>query len=120
MNVALTVGVAIEEGPPGAARAALVTLDVHAVTDRRFQPYTARVRIGGVFAAPNEMAEADFYEFCRRAAPTILFPYARNMIHQISADAPSGPIRLNPVNLTDAFASAKILKKQPNSPRDAD
>lgn len=40
-----------------------------------------------------------------QAAPPILFPYAREHVHQLTRDAPHGPVLLQPFNVQELLAN---------------
>jgi preprotein translocase subunit SecB len=86
---------------------AAVSLDITATPDQNHQPYVVRAKVSGIFAAPPGISAEAFREFCNEAAPTILFPFVRQKIVDASADAPFGPIVLNPVNLRAHFQAVR-------------
>ncbi|MFN0179768.1 MAG: protein-export chaperone SecB [Gemmatimonadales bacterium] len=111
----LEVGVGVVR-PPSDPTLAEVTLRVSATPDQSFLPYQVVVAITGSFKAPNDTNEDAFAEFCRQAAPAILWPYARALITQVTADARFGPLRLDPVNLTALLRKDGWQTAQPASP----
>jgi preprotein translocase subunit SecB len=64
------------------------------------------VTVAGIFSGENVTAEL-LNEFCRTAGPTILFPYVREIVHKLTADGAYGPIRLDPINVQAALATAE-------------
>lgn len=77
---------------------ARVVLSVIVQPDLKWQPYEIEVVVVGLFreaSGDHGLLE----QFCMANAPAILFPYARQIIHTLTADAGYGPVRLNPVNL---------------------
>jgi preprotein translocase subunit SecB len=56
------------------------------------------VGIAAAFQAENA-SEAELLAFSRVAAPSILFPYVREMVHRLTSDAPRGQVRINPINV---------------------
>ena len=89
----------IEEG-----KRAHVQLSLKVDPDPKYQPYHIEVSIAGVFATQVPIGEAEFLRFCQVNAPVILWPYARELVNRVTADAIRGPVRLDPVNLAAAFA----------------
>lgn len=45
--------------------------------------------------------------FCKSAAPSILFPYIREIVHRMTIDAPNGVVRLDPINISAALNSTE-------------
>jgi preprotein translocase subunit SecB len=78
---------------------AFVTLDIKVTPDQQWQPYRLEVTIAAAFRAQDSSPE-DLLTFCRVAAPSILFPYVREIVHRLTMDAPDGPVRLNPMNIS--------------------
>lgn len=81
-----------------------VRLSVTLLPDPHAKPYEIQVEVVGNFSIENGTDE-QLGAFCRINAPTILFPYVRELVSRISADGRYGPIRLNPTNV------AAILKE---------
>jgi preprotein translocase subunit SecB len=81
-----------------------VTLQVVLLPDLKWQPYHVEVVVAGVFRA-DRLAPALFDEFCRRAVPSILFPYVRQIVHTLTTDGAFGPVRLNPINIQHLLAT---------------
>jgi preprotein translocase subunit SecB len=79
---------------------ALVTLDVTVRPDLKWQPYRVQVVIAGLFHAQNATAE-QFHQFCQRGVPPILFPYVRETVHRLTADGLHGPLRIDPINISE-------------------
>lgn len=97
----LTLGVEIDEAQPRGQ----VTLQVVLSPDLKWQPYRLEVVVAGVFRA-ERLAPTLFDQFCRRAVPSILFPYARQIIHTLTADAAFGAVRINPINVQHLLATS--------------
>lgn len=82
-----------------AGHGALVELDSKIIPDQEWQPYRLEVKIAGAFHTQNGTAD-ELLHFCKRAAPSILFPYIRETAHRLTMDAPAGVIRLDPMNIS--------------------
>ena len=96
----LTLNIAqVENQPQG-----LVTLVVIVEPDLKWQPYRIEVAVAGLFRSDRH-DPALFDEFCKRAVPSILFPYARQVIHNLTTDAAFGVVRVNPINLQTLLAT---------------
>jgi preprotein translocase subunit SecB len=79
-------------------RRAELTLNMDVTPDPKWQPYKISVRVIGQFSQiVGDLKQ--FQQFLRISAPAILFPYVREIIDRLTADAKYGKIRLNPVNL---------------------
>jgi preprotein translocase subunit SecB len=78
---------------------AVVTLEAFIVPDRKWQPYRLEVTITGGFRGENMTAE-QFDLFCKLSAPPILFPYIRETVHRQTMDAPFGPVKMDPLNVS--------------------
>ena len=79
--------------------------------DPKWHPYRIEVIVSGVFGSKDASPEL-FDQFCRSAAPSILFPYIRQIVHSVTADAIEGQLRLDPVNVQALVASA-LEQKDP-------
>lgn len=90
--------------PEGDTRRAIVSLEVVVTPDPRWQPYRIGVTVAGIFSG-EDVTEAEFDQFCRLGVPPILFPYVREIVHHLTADALFGPIHLDPVNLSVLLGS---------------
>jgi preprotein translocase subunit SecB len=75
-----------------------VLLKLSVKGDPRTKPYQVEVELVGEFVARDSTREA-VAEFCRDAGPTLLFPYARQIIDRMTSDGFYGPIRLDPIYL---------------------
>src|SRR5262245_39906590 len=77
-----------------------ITMEVRLVGDPKWQPYDITVTLTGRFATVEGTATADELDsFTRVNAPIILFPYVREIVHRLTADAQYGIARLHPINL---------------------
>lgn len=85
---------------------AVVTLVVKVHLDPKWQPYELEVVIAGAFAGIG-LNEQQFDQFCRLSVPSILFPYVRQLVHNITTDANFGPVRIDPVNLVQLAAQSE-------------
>jgi preprotein translocase subunit SecB len=79
-------------------------LTVETLPDAAWQPYRIEVVVVGFFR--EEHGNRSLLEaFCVTSAPSILFPYVRGIINDVTRDGAYGPVRLNPIgirNLTPA------------------
>lgn len=98
----VTINGAIEVNPQ--TLRAIVTLHAIVDPDRKWQPYHLEVIVKGLFAA-TQATPAIFDQFCRHAAPPILFPYVREHVHRLTMDAPHGPVLLEPINVQALLAT---------------
>jgi preprotein translocase subunit SecB len=118
-NVALEMNVSIGRAVQGDNMVAEVTLGVVMTPDPGRQPYRVSIVMAGLFVAPEDANDEAFDEFCKRAAPVIIWPYVRALASTITTDGRYGPLRLDPVNLTAFLTkqwsvpseSATVLKK---------
>lgn len=97
VNVGLEIGASAQIIKDGTG--AFVKLETKITPDPLWQPYRIEVTLGAAFQAKRSTAE-DLRAFCQFAAPSILFPYIRETVHRLTADAPHGPVRLNPMNIS--------------------
>lgn len=96
VNLGVEIAASVELRASG--KAAFVRLDTEITPDPKWQPYQLEVSIAAAFASPNA-SEKDMLTFCQVAAPSILFPYIREMVNRLTMDAPFGSVRLNPMNV---------------------
>jgi len=96
-----------------------VVVDATLTPDPTRQPYSLRVSLSGVFVAPEGTESAEFETFCKKAAPVILWPYVRSLVSAVTTDAPFGPIRLDPLNMTAVLAEEGWKGGDPPSSRGA-
>lgn len=75
-----------------------VSLGMTVTPDPKWMPYKIEVEMIGLFSV-TAGTEDDLKQFTRLAAPTILFPYVREVISKLTADAKYGPVRLSPMNV---------------------
>lgn len=94
----LTTNVSLGYGISENREQAEVRFGLTAAPDPRDKPYQLEVEVVGQFVQKSGPPEK-FEEFCRSAAPMILFPYVREVVNRITHDARYGPIRLDPMNL---------------------
>lgn len=83
-----------------------VTLQAKVVPEPQSKPYMIEVEIVGRFGVKAGTRD-DFVNFCRHNAPVILFPYVRQLVHQLTSDGRYGPLRLGPMNLQAAMAKGE-------------
>ena len=91
LSVNASIGVSEE-------RVAQLRLVLGVVPDAHVQPYNIVVDVVGTFSTRNGTAY-QLGEFCRLAAPGILFPYIRELIDRTTTYAPYGAVRLDPMNI---------------------
>ncbi len=97
VNVAFEIAASAKVSKDG--RAAFIGLETKILPDQQWQPYRIEVNLGAAFAS-NTSSFEELLTFCRVNAPSILFPYIRETVHRLTADAPHGPVRLNPINIS--------------------
>jgi preprotein translocase subunit SecB len=76
-----------------------VVLKLTVTGDPRTKPYRVHLEIVGEFAGKEDASRDDVSTFCREAGPTLLFPYARQIIDRMTSDGFYGAIRLDPIYL---------------------
>jgi len=94
---------------------AFVELNVKCIPDQEWQPYKLEVKIAAVFQAQGGTAD-ELLNFCRVAAPSILFPYIRETIHRMTMDAPAGTVRLDPMNISSLLNQTEWQVSQVTAP----
>lgn len=94
VELGVAVKVAVSEEKVGRV---LMTLSVNG--DQRSRPYRLHLEIVGEFAGKSGASRDEVLGFCRDAGPTLLFPYARQIIDRMTSDGFYGPIRLDPIHL---------------------
>lgn len=99
-NIQMSAHMRTTQEPPFRAE---VTLTLSIAPDPKWQPYVVEVVITGMVAAQTEMPFSAFDEFCRRGVPTILFPYARHIIHSLTVDGVGGAVHLQPLNIAKSL-----------------
>lgn len=82
----------------------MVTLGLVIQPDFKWQPYKLEVTVAALFSSKTASVEL-FDLFCKTNVPVILFPYVRQIVHTLTADAEYGPVRLSPVNLSAVLAN---------------
>lgn len=106
--VSLEIQAVFSQGETPEGRAvAEVHLHVNLEPDPSLQPYHLKVSVTGVFAALEGVGAEDFKLFCRHSTPAILWPYIRQLVSALTADARYGPLRLDPVNVAGMLNQAK-------------
>lgn len=93
-----------------ADRRAEVTVTLDVMPDPRVKPYEIQVELAGLFAT-HDATEDELREFCQRVAPTILFPYIRQIVSNVTSDARFGRILLPPLNLHVLIAPDQWIKE---------
>lgn len=84
------------------------------VPDPAKLPYRVSVEVVGRFSITGGTPE-QLETFTQVNAPVILFPFIRAVVHEATANASRGPLRLNPMNLQElikpgGWSSAPIQK----------
>ena len=90
---------------------ALVTLNASVLPDPKWQPYRIEVSVTGMFSSKDATGET-FDQFVRFAAPTILFPYVRQVIQGLTTDAAFGLVRINPINVQDLIVKQWLAEQR--------
>lgn len=109
--IEVTVAAGVKTSPDGPA---FSILSVAAKGDPRYRPYEVTVEVVGEFVA-EQSPQADLIAFCKEVAPTILFPYARQIIDRMTSDGRFGALRINPLNVR-AMLSQNMWQKNPTNP----
>lgn len=99
----VNIGAAIKIGTVDDRTWGDVTLTVIVLPDPKWQPYKIEVQVSGRFRLLAGGLD-DFDKFCKLVAPSILFPYARQIINMLTADAADGPVRVQPLNIIEILA----------------
>jgi len=73
-------------------------LQLRVVTDPRSKPYEIELELVGTFSMTNGTRE-DLLAFCQTSAAPILFPYARQIVNEVTSNGRFGPVRLPLMNL---------------------
>jgi len=81
-----------------------ITVKAVFASDPKWQPYRIEMEITGRFAI-TDGTPADLDAFMRINAPTILFPYIREIVHRTTKDGQFGPVLLDPINIGALFGS---------------
>lgn len=81
---------------------AIVTLKIGITGDPKWMPYFVEVDVVGVFTCTAGFPK-QFDSFTKVNAPTILFPYVREMVFRLTTDGPFGAIRLDPINVASVL-----------------
>lgn len=97
VSIALEVGASLQVQNDGSA--SFIQLQFKITPDQQWQPYRIEVTIGAFFRS-DQSSQQEMSTFARVAAPPILFPYVRELVHKLTADAPNGPVRINPLNIS--------------------
>lgn len=75
-----------------------VTMGMSVIQGPGARPYRVNVDLVGVFrVSPGNPSVLG--EFGRKAAPTILYPFVREIVRRLTTDARFGPVNLDPINL---------------------
>ena len=104
VNVELAINASVNVSNEAAGAA--VFLNVHVTPDPKWQPYRVEVTVSGVFVGENTTRQ-QFDQFCRLNAPVILFPYIRQIVHALTAEAQYGSVIMDPVNMQEMLSGSK-------------
>ena len=116
LDINTTIQIRLEVAPDLPNRRAQVGLTFVVTPDPRRQPYQIEVHGYGQFAANQEVTAEQLDEFCRTAAPTIMTPYLRQMVHSLTTDGMYGVVRLNPLNVAGMLEGQKAIPPAPDDP----
>lgn len=103
----VTIGYGLNDDGDQAEVKLSMTLD----PDPKDKPYHIEIDVIGQFvlkSGPKETFEA----FCRNNAPTILFPYVREIVHRTTQDGRHGALRLDPINIQALLAASQWREDQ--------
>lgn len=115
----INIGFGVQIGQDGSE--GQLTLTVNVAPDPKWHPYKIEVVVSGLFKSKDATSEV-FDQFCKFTAPSILFPYVRQVVHSLTMDGVAGPIKLDPVNIERLVANAVQTRKaaavgsQPSEP----
>ena len=104
MPIQLTLNVVA--GMTEAGTESEVRLQAEIVPDPKRRPYTIKVAVVGQFAIEGGTS-AELLAFSQQQAPSIIFPYLRQIVDRVTIDARFGVVRLDLVNLQTMFDPAK-------------
>jgi preprotein translocase subunit SecB len=107
----LHINVSVRAALADSGDMAEVRMLVAVTGDPRVKPYDIQVQVSGEFSAKNATQE-QLGLFCRNNAPTILFPYVRQLVESITIDARYGRIRLQPINIPALLAKGEWQDEQ--------
>ena len=110
VQLSVNAGIGVSEERVGQLR-----LTISIIPDPRVQPYNIVVDVIGTFSTQNGTL-AQMTDFCRLAAPGILFPYVRQIIDRTTTDAPFGVVRLDPVNINQLVNQTPWGEVPPQAP----
>lgn len=74
------------------------------------RPDLVHVALVGRFSLNGQGRALDFKQFVQFAAPTILYPYLREAVSEITSRGPHGVLQLEPANLAEGFKVMDPLK----------
>jgi preprotein translocase subunit SecB len=117
VSIGFEVGAEAQIANDGAG--AFVKLETKIIPDQKWQPYRLEVSLGAAFRSQGSTVD-ELLTFCRVAAPSILFPYVREIVHRLTMDAPNGAVRLNPMNISQLLNQTEWTITQATSLTPAD
>jgi preprotein translocase subunit SecB len=89
-------------------------LKMRVTPDPRKRPYLIELELAGAFSATGASSEM-LLKFCQAGAPAIVFPYARQIINEVTSNGRFGPIRLPLMNLNGMLATGVWEQTIPDS-----
>jgi len=89
---------------------AIATLTLHAkVRDAADQPLVeVELRLTGIFRYQGDLSQRDVGTYLSKMGGGILFPYAREAVHSVSARTLFGPMVLPPTIVTPLFTEGQL------------
>ncbi len=106
VQTTVTMSLAFTDDRSSAQVVLMVTVD----PDPKARPYKIYVELEGIFSG-HDITDDSFVRFCKTAAPSVLFPYVREMVSKVTTDARYGSIRIKPMNLTGLADPGNELPK---------
>lgn len=96
-----------------------VSLGITVTPDAKWMPYKIEVEMIGLFSVTSG-TEEDLKQFTRLAAPTILFPYVREVISRLTTDGKHGQVRLNPMNVQALLSTSNWVEVPMTDPSESE
>lgn len=99
-------------------------MQLRVVTDPRSKPYEIELELVGTFSTQSGDSDA-LLAFCQSSAAPIMFPYARQIVNEVTSNGRFGPVRLALMNFHGVLAGgiweqdgqASALKSEKAKPR---
>jgi preprotein translocase subunit SecB len=102
MNVELGVAATYKIQEDG--QKAQFDLGLKITGSKEYQPYEIEVDVSGIFGSdPPDLGAMK--AFCLQVAPSLLYPYVREIVHRNTMDGRFGIVRLDPLDLRGALAT---------------